>query len=313
MALANNGCYASDSGDGMKVLIAGGSGFLGTALRNFLTHNSHEVFILTRGASRGRNQIHWDGKTADGWGHLVNEMDAIVNLTGYGLNHWPWTRRMKEKFINSSVIPGHALVSAIQNATRRPSVFLQTSGVNHYGLRGEGTADESTLAADDFAAQLTVKAEEATQPVEELGVRRVIVRNGVVLAGRGGLFPLMVLPVRLFFGGKFGHGSQAMPWIHLADAVRAMKFLLEDEESRGVYNLVAPTLTSNAEFMRAIARVLHRPYWFHLPKFLLQLVLGEMNIFITEGRYSQPKRLLERGYQFQFPNIEDALRNIFSK
>jgi NAD dependent epimerase/dehydratase family enzyme len=104
-----------------------------------------------------------------------------------------------------------------------------------------------------------------------------------------------------------------MPWIHLADAVRAMKFLLEDEGSRGVYNLVAPTPTSNAEFMRAMARALHRPYWFHLPKFLLQMVLGEMNIFLTEGRYSQPKRLLEQGYQFQFPHIQDALRNIFSK
>lgn len=297
----------------MKILIAGGSGFLGSALRNFLTHNSHEVFILTRGASRGRNQIHWDGKTAHGWGHLVNEMDAIVNLTGYGLNHWPWTKRMKQKFLDSRVLPGLALVSAIQSASRRPKVFLQVSGANHYGLRGDTIADESTPAAADFAAQLTVKAEAATQPVEELGVRRVVIRNGVVLSGRGGLFPLMALPVRLFFGGKFGDGSQAMPWIHLADAVRAMKFLLETEECRGVYNLVAPTPTSNAEFMRAIAKALHRPYWFHLPKFLLQLVLGEMNIFLTEGRYSQPRRLLEHGYQFQFPQIEEALRNIFSK
>ncbi len=297
----------------MRILIAGGSGFLGTALRNFLAHNSHEVFILTRGSSSGRNQIHWDGKTAEGWGHLVSEMDAVVNLAGYGLNHWPWTKRMKQKFTDSRVLPGHALVSAIQNAARRPRVFLQVSGINHYGLRGDTVADESTPAADDFAAQLTVKAEAATQPVDELGLRRVVVRNGVVLSGRGGLFPLMALPVRLFFGGKFGDGSQAMPWIHLADAVRAMKFLLEEEESRGVYNLVAPTPTSNAEFMRAIARVLRRPYWFHLPKFVLQLVLGEMNIFLTEGRFSQPKRLLEQGYQFQFPQIDDALRNIFSK
>jgi uncharacterized protein (TIGR01777 family) len=297
----------------MKILIAGGTGFLGTAFKNILVHNSHEVFILTRGSSKGRNQIHWDGKTADEWGHLVNEMDAVVNLTGYGLNHWPWTSKMKQKFINSRVIPGRALVAAIQSAARRPTVFLQVSGVNHYGLSGEGIADESTPAADDFSAQLTVKAEQATQPVEELGVRRVILRNGVVLAGRGGLFPLMVLPVRLLFGGKFGDGSQAMPWIHLADAVRAMKFLLEDQQSRGVYNLVAPTPTSNAEFMRAIAEALHRPYWFHLPKFLLKLVLGEMNVFITEGRYSQPKRLLEQGFEFNFPRIQEALQNIFSK
>lgn len=295
----------------MKVLIAGGSGFLGTALKNLLSHNSHEVFILTRGRSQSRNQIHWDGKTAEGWGHLVNEMDAVVNLTGYGLEHWPWTKRQKQKFEASRVLPGRALVSAIQSASRRPKVFLQSSGINRYGLRGEGIADESTPAAEDFLAQLTVKWEDATRPIEDLGVRRVIVRSAVVLAGRGGLFPLMALPVRLFFGGKLGDGSQAMPWIHLADEVRAMKSLLENQEARGAYNLIAPTPTSNAEFMRAIAKALHRPFWFHVPKPLLKLALGEMSVLITEGRYSKPKRLLEQGFEFNFPRIEEALANIF--
>src|SRR5512141_646527 len=285
----------------MKVLIAGGSGFLGTALKNLLSHNSHEVFILTRGSSQSRNQIHWDGKTAEGWGHLVNEMDAVVNLTGYGLEHWPWTKRQKQKFEDSRVLPGRTLVSAIQSASRRPKVFLQSSGINRYGLRGEGIADESTPAAEDFLAQLTVKWEAATQLVEELGVRRVIARNAVVLAGRGGLFPLMALPVRLFFGGKLGDGTQAMPWIHLADEVRAMRFLLENDEARGAYNLIAPTPTANVEFMRAIARASHRPFWFHVPKPLLRLALGEMSVLITEGRFSQPKRLLEQGFEFSFP------------
>jgi uncharacterized protein (TIGR01777 family) len=297
----------------MKVLIAGGSGFLGTALKYLLSHNSHEVFILTRERSQGRNQIHWDGKTADGWGNIVNEMDAVVNLTGYGLEHWPWTKHQKQKFEDSRVLPGRALISAIQSASRRPRVFLQSSGVNRYGLRGEGIVDESTPAAEDFLAQLTVKWEDATQPVEELGVRRVITRSAVVLAGKGGLFPLMALPVRLFFGGKLGDGSQAVPWIHLADEVRAMKFLLENEETRGAYNLIAPTPSSNAEFMRAIAKTLHRPFWFHVPKPLLKLALGEMSVLITEGRYSPPKRLLEQGFEFNFPRIEEALANIFSK
>lgn len=297
----------------MKVLIAGGSGFLGTALRNLLAHNAHEVFILRRGPSQGRHQIHWDGQTADGWGYLINEMDAVVNLTGYGLEHWPWTKRQKQRFIDSRVLPGLALVSGIQNASRLPKVFLQSSGINRYGLHGEGIADESTPAADDFLAQLTVKWEDATQPVETLGVRRVIARSAVVLSGREGLFPLMALPVRLFFGGKLGSGEQAMPWIHLADEVRALRFLLENEDTRGAYNLIAPTPTSNAEFMSAIAKTLHRPYWFHVPKFLFKRLLGEMNVLITDGRYSQPRRLLEQGFQFNFPKIEDALGNIFSK
>jgi uncharacterized protein (TIGR01777 family) len=297
----------------MKVVIAGGSGFLGTALKNSLLQDSHEVFILTRGRSRGPNQVHWDGKTTNGWGQLINGMDAVVNLTGFGLEHWPWTKRQKKKFIDSRVIPGLALVSAIQSASRRPKVFLQSSGINRYGLRGEGLADESTPAADDFLSQLTVKWEAATQPVEELGIRRVVTRSAVVLARRGGLFPLMALPVRLFFGGKLGDGTQAMPWIHLLDEIRAMRFLLENENAHGAYNLIAPTPTSNTNFMRAIARALHRPFWFHVPKFLLKLVLGEMNVLITEGRYSQPRRLLEQGFQFQFPRLEEALGEIYSK
>jgi uncharacterized protein (TIGR01777 family) len=228
------------------------------------------------------------------------------------LEHWPWTKRQKQKFVDSRALPGRALVSAIESATRRPQVFLQNSGISHYGLRGAGIADESTPAANDFLAQLTVQAEDATQPVEELGVRRVVTRSAVVLAGKGGLFPLMALPVRLFFGGKLGDGSQAMPWIHLADEMCAFKFLLETEAASGPYNLIAPIPTSNMEFMRAIARALHRPFWFHVPRWLLRLSLGEMSVLITEGRYSQPKRLLEQGFEFNFPKIEEALGNIFS-
>jgi uncharacterized protein (TIGR01777 family) len=243
----------------------------------------------------------------------MNEMDAVVNLTGYGLEHWPWTKRQKEKFESSRVEPGRALVSAIETASRRPKVFLQVSGINNYGLRGEDIADELTLAADDYLAQLTVRWEAATQAVEELGVRRIVARAAVILAKKGGLFPLMALPVRLFFGGKLGNGAQAMPWIHQADVVRAMSFLLQSETSRGPYNLIAPTPTSNAEFMREVARALHRPYWFHVPKFLLKLPLGEMSVLITEGRYSRPRRLLEEGFEFKFPTIKKALEDIYSK
>ena len=294
----------------MKVLIAGGSGFLGTALRNSLRKDGHAAFILTRRASGGPNKIQWDGKTSDGWGQVVNDMDAVVNLTGYGLEHWPWTKRQKKRFVDSRVIPGRALVSAIQNAARRPRVFLQTSGINRYGLRGEGIADESTPPANDFLGQLTIPWEDATKPVEELGVRRVITRNAVVLARTDGLFPLMTLAPRLFFGGKFGDGKQAMPWIHITDQTNAIRFLLEQENARGPFNLISPQPTSNAEFMRAVTRALHRPYWFHVPKALLRLVLGEMSNLLTEGRYSQPKRLIELGFQFQFGKLENAMEDL---
>jgi len=294
----------------MKVLIGGGTGFLGSALENSLSKDGHEVFILTRHASNERNRIQWDGKTPNGWGPLVNDMDAVVNLTGYGLEHWPWTKRQKQKFVDSRVLPGRALAAAIQNAERRPRVFLQTSGVNFYGLRGEGLADESTPPAEDFLAQLTVNAEEATKPVKRFGLRHVIVRNAVTLSRNAGLFPLLSLAPRLFFGGRFGDGTQAMPWIHSTDQTNAMRLLLENENAHGPYNLISPQPTSNAEFMRAVTRALRRPNWFHIPKILLRIVLGEMSVLLTEGRYSQPKRLIELGFQFQFGVLDDAMENL---
>lgn len=297
----------------MNILIAGGSGFIGSALAKSLEGEGHTVFILTRRQPARPNQIHWDGKTTAGWGSRINEMDAVINLTGHGLDHWPWTKRQKQKFIDSRVIPGLALASAIKEASHRPSVFVQTSGINRYGLRNEGIADESTPPADDFLAQLTVGWEDATKSIEELGVRRIVVRTAVVLSGRGGLFPLMALPVKLFFGGRFGDGKQATPWIHIDDHVGAIRFLLENENARGPFNLIAPTPTSNADFMRIIAKELNRPYWFHLPAFLLRLPLGEMSVLLTEGSYSQPKRLLELGYKFRFPTLEDAIRDIIKK
>jgi len=294
----------------MKVLIAGGSGFLGTALKNSLVNDRHEAFILTRSTPKDDHEIQWDGKSAEGWGHRMNEMEAVVNLTGFGLEHWPWTKRQKQRFVDSRVLPGLALVSAIKTAAGRPRVFLQTSGINRYGLRGSGIADESTPPANDFLAQLTIGWEEATKPVEELGVRRVIVRNAVVLSRRGGLFPLMTLAPRLFLGGRFGDGQQAMPWIHLVDQTNALRFLLEKENAYGPFNLISPEPASNADFMRAVCRTLHRPYWFHVPKLLLRKLLGEMSVLLTEGRFSEPKRLIELGFPFQFGKLEDAMEDL---
>ncbi len=296
----------------MNVLIAGGAGFLGSALAEDLSADGHKVFILTRRKPRTPHQYQWDGVTANGWGYLVNEMDAIVNLSGYSLSHFPWTRARKKEFVDSRVIPGQALASAVEGAVRRPGIFLQASGVNHYGLRGDSTADESTPPADDFLAQLTVQWEESTRLVEGLGVRRVVTRSAVVLDGKRGLFPLMTLSARLFFGGRFGSGSQAFPWIHIEDYLRAIRFLLEDENARGAFNLIAPQPTSNAEFMRETCKALARPYWFHLPEFLLRMTLGEMSVTLVDGRFVLPKRLLEAGFKFNYGNLGEALKDLFA-
>jgi hypothetical protein len=297
----------------MNVMIAGGSGFLGSALAKSLIADGHKIFILTRGshAPKGAQAIQWDAQTTSGWRHLVNEMDVIIHLAGKTLASWPWTASTKRAFHDSRVFPGLALAQAILEATRRPGIFIQQSGINHYGLSGE-LADESTSPADDFLAQLTVQWENATKSVEEVGVRRVVIRSAVVLDKKDGLMPLMALPVKLFVGGPLGGGKFAMPWIHIDDWVGAVRHLIDDKNAHGVYNLISPTPTSSAEFNRALANVLHRPYWFPAPAFLLRTLLGEMSVLVIEGRFAQPKRLIESGYRFQFEGPREAFVDLYS-
>jgi uncharacterized protein (TIGR01777 family) len=300
----------------MKVLIAGGSGFMGKHLIVSLIADSHQVWVLSRNPQKkikGAQIVGWNGETTDGWGQLIDEMDAVVNLSGLSLHSWPWTGRKKQRFHDSRVIPGRALATAIKDASHRPEVFVQISGINYYGLQGEDVANETTPPADDYLAQLTVAWEAATKSVEDVGVRHVVCRTAVVLAGDAILLWLMAFPVLLFVGGPFGSGNQAMPWIHVDDQIGAIRYLMENPEAKGPYNLIAPQLTSNAEFMRTLAKVLRRPYWFRFPAFMMRLVLGEMSVLVTEGRFSKSERLFEIGYNMHFSNLEDALRDIFKK
>ncbi len=296
----------------MNVLIAGGSGFLGLALTKSLLLDGHKVFILTRGSSviEGAQAVHWDAKTTSGWGSLVNQVNVIIHLAGRTLASWPWTASTKRDFHDSRILPGLALAKAVLEATHRPSLFIQASGINHYGLQGE-LADESTPPGTDFLAQLTVEWEAATKSVEELGVRRFVIRSAVVLAKDGGLLSLMALPIKLFAGGPLGSGKHAMPWIHIKDWVGGVRYLIENETAHGVYNLIAPTPISNAEFNRTLASIIHRPYWFPTPAYLLRIILGEMSVLIVAGRFAQPKRLIQSGYRFQFDGAREALSDLF--
>jgi uncharacterized protein (TIGR01777 family) len=300
----------------MKLLLAGGTGLIGRYLvERCLAHN-HQVWVLTRNSRvslPGAQMLIWDGSSVGAWGERVAEMDAVVNLAGYSLSSWPWTEQKKERFRSSRVDPGLALAAAIESASRRPAVLVQMSGVNHYGLSGASPADEDTPPANDFLSRLTVDWENATRSVEPLGVRRVVCRTAVVLARDALLMRLLALPVQLFVGGPLGSGGQALPWIHVQDQVGAILYLIETPEAQGPYNLIAPHMTSNEEFMRAQAEVLGRPYWFRVPAFLMRAALGQMSQLVLEGRFVKPSRLTAQGYKFQFPEVKSALRNIFNK
>ncbi len=302
-----------------KVLITGGSGFIGHALVNELANGGYEVIVLSRnpehihGLSNGAHAERWNGRNGDGWASLVNGAMAIVNLAGesIGIPPLPWTAERKRRIRESRVNAGRAVTEAIRTATVRPPVLIQSSAVGYYGLRGDKVLAENESAGADFLAQVTVDWEKSTAEVEALGVRRAIIRTGLPLSTKGGVFPLLALPFRFFVGGPIGSGKQYLPWIHTADLVRAIRFLIENESTRGAFNLSAPNPVTNADFGRTLGRVMHRPSMIPVPGFALKLALGEMaELLLLNGQRAIPQRLLEAGFEFHFPNAEGALREI---
>ncbi|MGB9594436.1 MAG: TIGR01777 family oxidoreductase [Anaerolineae bacterium] len=281
----------------------------------------HEVIVLTRnpakaqGLPAGVRAERWDGRTAQGWGPLADGAGAIVNLAGAsiageGLLPSRWTPERKRLILQSRLDAGQAVVEAVQAAAHKPGVVIQSSGIGIYGFAGDRVLDESAPAGTDWLAQVAVQWEAATARVEAMGVRRAIIRTAVVFSGTGGVLPLMLLPFRLFVGGPIGGGKQYVPWIHIADEVGAIRFLIEHPEAHGPFNLVAPDVMTNAEVSRVIARVLRRPSWLPLPAFAMRLLFGEVATLLLEGQRAVPKRLQELGYAFRFPTLEGALRDL---
>lgn len=301
----------------MRILITGGTGMIGTALTKFLLADAHQVWVLTRTpltaqVPEGASVVGWDGRTSLGWGELVSQMDAVINLVGERTSKWPWTKRLKKRFWDSRVDSGRALVEAIQAASPRPKVLIQASGVNYYGSRDQTLLTEADAPGIGFLSDLCKAWEGSTEPVEKMGVRRVVVRSAIVLSAREGILPIMMFPVRLFVGGPLGSGWQGLPWIHLEDEVAAICFLLHDPSASGPFNLTSPVPISSAEFMRAIAKQLHRPYWLPVPAFMFRLALGGMSALVLDGAYLLPRRLQELGFEFRFETAEAALGDLLN-
>jgi uncharacterized protein (TIGR01777 family) len=306
----------------MRVIITGGSGLIGRALTEHLASDGHEVIVLSRapeqvsGLPTGVRIERWDGRTADGWADLADGADAIVNLAGANLageGFFPsrWADERKRIIRDSRVDAGRAVVDAVQRAERKPGVVVQSSGIGYYGPCGDEIITEEAPAGDGFLARLAAEEwEPSTAPVEALGVRRVIVRTAAVLDPHEGALLRLLLPFRLFAGGPIGSGKQWLSWIHIQDEVRAIRFLIERTEASGAFNLCAPEPLTNAGFGRTLARVLGRPYWLPVPAFAMKMAFGEVTSVLLEGQRAIPKRLLDLGFRFRFPDAESAVRDL---
>ena len=305
----------------MRVIITGGTGLIGRKLAASLVNDQHEVIVLSRnpvhtyGLPRGVQVVGWDTKTAQGWGHLADGADAIVNLAGEsiggsGLIPARWTEARKRRILQSRLDAAEAVVQAVTAADRKPSVVVQASAVGYYGATGDEVLTEMHGAGNDFLAQVCVQWENASTPLDDLGVRRVVIRTGLVLSTEEGVLPRLMLPFRLFAGGALGSGKQWYPWIHIDDVVRAIRYLIDHEDAAGSFNLTAPNPLTNRDFSRVLGRVMHRPGIIPVPSFALRLALGEIAALVLDGQRAVPHNLSEIGFYFRFSEAEAALHDL---
>ncbi len=301
-----------------RVIITGGTGFIGGRLARLLANCGYEVVVLTRDPSKvppkGCTFTRWDGHSAFGWGGLVDGAFAIVNLAGESIAKGKFTPQKKKRILQSRLHAGRAVMEAIASANEKPSVLVQASAIGIYGNRGEEVLEEDSGIGVGFLAGVAKQWEESTKDAKEYGVRRCIIRTAVVVGEGGGFLEKLALPFKLFLGGKMGPGMQWMSWVHIEDQIRAIKFLLEEPKCEGEYNIASPSPQRNADFSRFLAKAMRRPSRLMYPAFLLRLVLGEVadELILTSQR-AYPKRLTEAGFEFNNRDLLESLKRIFKK
>lgn len=297
----------------MHILITGGTGFIGLELVASLRRDGHAVSVLTRDTDAARTRLPSGvAVVADLAG--LNDVDAVVNLAGQNLGAQRWTQARKLAFRESRIGLTHQLVDWMERLERRPAVLVSGSAIGWYGPRGDETLTEDSTPGDDFSARLCVDWEAAALKAEALAVRVCRLRTGIVL-GRsgpagGGALAQMLPAFRLGGGGPMGSGRQWMSWIHIADHVALIRWLIDSARAQGAYNGTAPEPVTNAEFARTLGAALHRPAVLPMPGFALKLIVGEMAEILLTGQRVLPQRSLDQGFRFRFPTLAAALADV---
>lgn len=291
----------------MRIVAAGASGFLGTALRDAWARGGHEVVQLVRGEASGPAQSRWDPYAGEVDRDLIASADAVVNLAGAPIAHWPWTQSYQRTLLESRVRTTGTLARALAD-TASPTAWLNASGIAAYGDdRGDEVLTEESPPGSGVLADVVRQWEAATQPAQDAGVRVCHLRSGVVLDRGGGALRTMLLPFRLGGGARIGSGRQYFSVIALRDWVRATVHLLEADDAAGAYNLTGPQPPTNAEYTRALAAALHRPAALAVPARPLRLVLGGLSSELLGSLRVLPQRLLDAGFEFEHPDVRSAV------
>jgi uncharacterized protein len=307
----------------MRIVVTGGSGFLGRPLCERLVSLGHEVVSLTRGGAAadgrghvwrgepGLRQVRWSATPdIEGWGPVLDGADAVINLAGESIAATRWTAEQKRRLEGSRLDAARAVGAAVARCDAPPSVLVNASAVGYYGDRGDERLTESSPPGQDFLAGLSVRWEQ--EAVRAGGAARVILlRTGIALARDGGVLAKLAPPFKLFVGGRLGSGRQYMPWIHREDWIRLVVWLL-DTSVAGPVNATAPSPVTNRDFSRALGAALGRPSLLPAPAFALRLALGEMaDALLLGGQRAVPQRAMDEGFEFRYPTLGGALASIY--
>ncbi|AFY34660.1 TIGR01777 family oxidoreductase [Calothrix sp. PCC 7507] len=304
----------------MKIAVTGATGFVGSRLVARLHKEGHRVLVLTRNINSAQKVfpaeafpnveiVAYTPTVSDSWQSAIALCDGVVNLAGEPIAEERWTPAHKEEILNSRKLSTQKLVEAIANANPKPSVLINASAIGYYGTSETATFDETSSAGNDFLSQVCQVWEAEATKVKDAGVRLVILRLGIIL-GMGGALSKMITPFKLFAGGPIGSGRQWFSWIHLDDLVDLILQALTKPEIEGVYNATAPNPVRMADLSQTMGQVMNRPSWLPVPAFALEALLGDGAKVVLEGQKVIPKRVLESGFEYQYPQLQLALEQI---
>ena len=310
----------------MRIVIAGGTGFLGSPLAETYAEDGHDVRVLTRelppGESRhesgtgvpGISRVGWkpDGQSGP-WAQAVSGADAVINLAGASIGGKRWNPQRKAGIRDSRLLATRSLAEAIRSAATPPAVLVSASGVGYYGIADGEPKTEASPAGSDFLAHLCEDWEKEAQRAGRDGVRVVTMRTGLVFERSGGALKEMMLPFRFFAGGPVGSGRQYMSWIHRLDWIEMVRWIVTTPDVTGPINVTAPQPVTNREFARSLGRALKRPSFIPAPRLALKVIVGEFADFLVTGQRVLPARALALGYHFRYPELDIAFRGIFGE
>lgn len=305
----------------MRLFIAGGTGLVGSRLIRRLLERNDQVVLLTRRPDFARQKwgdsctiVEGDPMQPGPWMDAVGDCDGVVNLVGEGVFNRRWRAWFVELLRTSRIQSTQNIVAALAKspttAAAKPRILINASAIGYYGAHGDEELGEDGAAGDDMLARVCVEWEAAANAATGNGIRVVILRVGVVLDKEGGALKQMMLPFKMFVGGPVGSGKQWVSWIHHEDLVGLILLALDKPEATGILNGTAPNPVTNKGLAKALGRALHRPSFMPTPKFALRLMLGQVANLVTTGQRVLPRRAVEWGYQFKYPDIDAALKDV---